>query len=377
LYWKVQNQRLHAKEEEEEDEEEYEPDIGAFREDLPTYTREEIAKHTFVAIRVWTTYKRGVYDITDYVNSHPGGSAKIMLSAGGSLEPFWNMYTQHKTPDIASIAERYRIGNVEESEVVEEVDKNDPYANEPKRNPMLKVVSQKPFNAETPPPLLIESYITPNEMFYVRNHLPAPDIDEAKWFLEVIGPDGKRKCYRLCKLKQCFPKKTTMVTLMCAGDRRSEMIEVKEVKGLKWGPGAIGNAEWTGAILEAVLKDAGIDLDKTDKKHLVFEGVDMGPDGGVYGASIPVELARILRKEMLIAYDMNGESLPRDHGFPARIILPGVVGARQVKWIKKIYLSDEESESHWQRKDYKVMCHPYDSVYAQCVTLMTACMLSV
>lgn len=131
------------------------------------------------------------------------------------------------------------------------------------------------------------------------------------------------------------------------------MVNIKSVKGLNWGAAAIGNAEWSGVMLTDLLKLSGIDLDKTNKKHLVFEGMDKGPEGSVYGASLPIELARSLKDEIIIAYEMNKEEIPRDHGYPVRVIIPGVVGARQVKWLNKIYLSDEESECHWQRRDYK------------------------
>lgn len=344
LYWKLQNQKLYAAE--------HEIEPGAIRGDLPTYTLAQVATHKNKQKRIWVTYKNGVYDITDYVSSHPGGS-KILLAAGGSMEPFWNMYAVHKHPEILSIAETLRIGNITEVSVDETTNTDDPYANEPKRSPLLIPSSKKPFNAEPSPELLVDNFVTPNDIFFVRNHLPVPNIDESDWYLEVVGPNNKQTCYLACRLQMCFKKKTTMAALQCAGDRRNEMIEIKEVKGLTWAQAAIGNAEWSGALLNDVLKDAGIDIESTQKKHLVFEGMDQGPDGGVYGASIPIELARALKNEIIIAYEMNGEPLSRDHGFPARVIIPGVVGARQVKWLKKIYLSDEESDSHWQRRDYK------------------------
>jgi sulfite oxidase len=102
-----------------------------------------------------------------------------------------------------------------------------------------------------------------------------------------------------------------------------------------------------------VLRYCGIDLDKVDCEHIQFEGMDAGPDGTTYGASIPIELARDLKNDIIVAYKMNGEDIPKDHGYPLRIIIPGVVGARQVKWLNKIVLSKDESFSHWQRRDYK------------------------
>jgi sulfite oxidase len=141
--------------------------------------------------------------------------------------------------------------------------------------------------------------------------------------------------------------------VQCAGNRRSDMTKIKAVNGLNWRAAAIGNAEWSGATLNDVLLRAGIDIDKVDCKHVQFEGLDKGPEGSTYGASIPIDLARQLKNEILVAYEMNGQDIPADHGFPVRIIIPGIVGARMVKWLHKIILSDKESDCHWQQRDYK------------------------
>jgi DMSO/TMAO reductase YedYZ molybdopterin-dependent catalytic subunit len=102
-----------------------------------------------------------------------------------------------------------------------------------------------------------------------------------------------------------------------------------------------------------VLKHAGIDIDKVDCKHVQFDGFDKDPAGAPYGASIPIEMARMLKRDIIVAYEMNGQDIPRDHGDPVRIIIPGIVGARQVKWLTTIKLSQEESSCHWQQNDYK------------------------
>nr|KAG5706776.1 hypothetical protein BaRGS_007279 [Batillaria attramentaria] len=169
--------------------------------------------------------------------------------------------------------------------------------------------------------------------------------------LDVEGPKKVLKFTYDDLIK--LPKKSVAAVVQCAGNRRSDMVDIKPVKGLNWGAAAIGNAEWSGVRLSDLLKQCGINLDTTTKKHLVFEGMDKGPEGSVYGASIPIELAKSLKDEIILAYEMNGKQIPRDHGYPVRVIIPGVVGARQVKWLNKIYLSDEESECHWQRRDYK------------------------
>ncbi|KAJ8984700.1 hypothetical protein NQ317_004959 [Molorchus minor] len=161
-----------------------------------------------------------------------------------------------------------------------------------------------------------------------------------------------------------MPKCTITATLMCAGNRRSEMTKIKSVKGLNWGPAAIGNATWTGVRLRDVLIRAGINEDDDTYKHVQFEGIDLDVTGKSYGASIQFWRAIDKRADVILAYEMNGVALPKDHGFPLRVVVPGVVGARNVKWLEKISVSKDESDSHWQQNDYKgfAPCVDYDTV---------------
>ena len=99
------------------------PEAGKLKTGLPTYSLADVAKHKTKESRIWVRYKNGVYDITDYIAHHPGGSSKIILAAGGSLEPFWNLYAQHKTEEVFEIIEGFRIGNIVEEEKEEEEEK--------------------------------------------------------------------------------------------------------------------------------------------------------------------------------------------------------------------------------------------------------------
>ena len=129
------------------------------------------------------------------------------------------------------------------------------------------------------------------------------------------------------------------------------MRKFREVKGLNWETTAISNAEWTGVKLADVLAYAKASEDKVS--HVLFQGLDRDLDGTPYEASIPAETAFDPRKDVMLVYKMNGEEIPYDHGYPLRVIVPGTVGARQVKWVNKIILSETESQSHWQQNDYK------------------------
>ena len=136
----------------------------------------------------------------------------------------------------------------------------DMFAGEPARHPALKVVNMKPFNAEIPLELAADSFYTPNELFYVRNHLGTPNFtSEDEYELEItgIGLPEEGKTLTLSDIKK-FPKYEVVSTVQCGGNRRAEMKAVKDLKGLPWTGGAIGNAKWGGARLYDVLKASGI-----------------------------------------------------------------------------------------------------------------------
>lgn len=332
-------------------------DAGSFRSDLPTFTWDQIRAHSTPASGIWVVFKNGVYDISDFVSNHPGGS-KIKLAAGGSLEPFWELYTVHKSREVYEMLEGLRVGNVVEPPPVQ-AKPTDEFSGDPERSPAMLVISQRPFNAEPPSELLTESYHTPSSLFFVRNHMPVPDVDVEHYRLTVTGPKGS-KTFSLDELKSSFEHHRVAATMQCSGNRRTELSAVRPVKGLAWKTGAISNAEWTGIRLLDVLSHLGYTEDDANIQHVQFEGLDKDTTGTFYGASIPVDMAFNPRADVLLAFEMNGEPLPRDHGFPVRVIVPGVIGARSVKWLSHIVLSDDESQSFWQRKDYKTFSPSVD-----------------
>jgi len=317
------------------------------------YSRDEVSNHKTKETGVWVIYGNNIYDITDFIEGHPGGSNKIILAAGGNLEPYWDMYAIHKKPEIISILQGYYIGELRKEDWIVEEKKQGPFANDPKRHPALIANSKEPFNAETPPVLAADSLITPNDLFYVRNHLPVPDIDVNNFNLHIEGNGLSKKVSLTVDELKKYKKTSVVAAVQCAGNRRSEMNPIKKVKGLSWSSNAISNAEWSGVLLIDLLKDLGFDENSKDVKHIHFEGADEDPTGAVYGASIPAD--KIIKKNLpiMIAYEMNGEPIPRDHGFPLRLVAPGIVGARSVKWLKHIKLSDKEYQGHWQQNDYK------------------------
>ena len=301
-------------------------------------------------------YEDKVYDITDWVGAHPGGEV-ILRAAGSSIEPYWNIFSIHKTPYVREILEQYLVGRIHPDDLVhgrpsqEAIE--DPFETDPQRDSRLRVITQKPCNAETRGDELANSFLTPNEVFYVRNHMWVPVVDEAEadqHNIRIELPNGDIKNYTLGDLKARFRQYTVSAVLQCSGNRRSDMTKyAKKTNGLQWTTGGISCAQWHGVRLRDVLADAGLSTDDPgeDAQHVQFSGLE------AYGASIPIAPALDPRGDVLLAFGMNGQVLPRDHGYPVRVIVPGHVAARCVKWVNKIVISDEESNSQWQRRDYK------------------------
>lgn len=187
-----------------------------------------------------------------------------MWGAGKQLESFWDHFPVHKKKDVLEILEAYRIGNLKVDELKKPATSTvDAFANDPKRSPLLTVLTQRPFNAETPKSVSADNLVTSNELFFVRNHLPVPQIDPAKYRLEIVTTAAKNTKARTVSLSldeirsAKLPIHTIPVTLQCSGNKRRFMNEVEPVQGLMWDVNAISNAEWTGVLLKDLLDHFG------------------------------------------------------------------------------------------------------------------------
>ena len=219
------------------------------------FSRADVAKHKTPEEGIWVTYKDGVYDITDFVQSHPGGSKRIMMAAGGRIDPFWQLYQQHlDTKVIDDVLMPLRIGTLNPDEPKIK-DDDDPYANEPERHPALVVRKIKPFNAESPIELLTESYLTPNALWYTRHHHPVPVVDPKEFRLGAkTHTSGTFKTndmsfddvasLTLEDIQQQFTKHEVTATMQCGGNRRSGHNTLGKTEGLNWSIGAISTAKF-------------------------------------------------------------------------------------------------------------------------------------
>jgi sulfite oxidase len=221
----------------------------------------------------------------------------------------------------------------------------------------LFVHSKDPPNGEPALEQLADEALTPFERFFVRNHGSTPTIDVADYRLEISGLVRNRLAFSYQQLNVRFRPQKIEATLTCAGNRRSEHSLTKQVEGVPWGAGAIGNARWTGVPLSVLLRAAEV---KEEAKHVWFEGLDSVKHGGetiAFGGSIPIDRAMAGPDEggALIAYQMNGRPLGAEHGYPARAIVPGYIGARSVKWLGRIVVSDRPSDNHFLQGAYKII----------------------
>ncbi|PYL18420.1 MAG: sulfite oxidase [Verrucomicrobia bacterium] len=211
------------------------------------------------------------------------------------------------------------------------------------------VRGEAPLNLEMPFETL-DGFITPTKSFYVRTHFPIPKIDKNKWRLRIEGDVEKPFEINYDGLLKLESNKIA-ATLECAGNNRN-FLEPK-VKGVQWGLGAVGNAEWTGVPLSILLDRAKV---KPTAREVILEGADRGkledpksPAGDLnFARSIPLEKAN----DVLLAYKMNDVDLPSEHGFPLRAIVPGWYAMASIKWLQRIIVTDRPFNGYYQTLDY-------------------------
>ena len=201
-----------------------------------------------------------------------------------------------------------------------------------------------------------QGYLVPIDRFFVRNHTSTPIIDSAGWQLRIFGAGLRHAPFTLTydELRR-LPSETVTATVECAGNGRSYFTtqQGQTVSGTAWKLGGVGVARWRGVRLSTVLRRAGLGRNAVDvlpvglDPNYVTGGVDLGP------VRRPLPLRKALH-DVLLAYEMNGEPLPADHGHPVRLVVPGWIGIASIKWLGSIEVSDAPLFSPWNTQFYRL-----------------------
>ncbi|KAI9760673.1 MAG: hypothetical protein M4579_001537 [Chaenotheca gracillima] len=217
---------------------------------------------------------------------------------------------------------------------------------------------EKPLNREPDLKKLTASFYT-EEGAYDRNHGPIPKIDVESHVVQVDGTVKTPLSLSIRQLQNDFPQHSIVCALQCAGNRRHTMRTLlKEVQGIDWGDGAVMNCQWRGPRLRDVLNKAGLSLSKADRKraHIAFACFATPcQEDTWFGASIELERGMREDGDVILALEMNHHPLHPNHGFPVRVVAPGIAGARSVKWLDRITVQLTESSNFYQQHDYKVL----------------------
>lgn len=213
---------------------------------------------------------------------------------------------------------------------------------------------QQPLNIAPELNVLWYDYLTSDEYFFIRNHGDIPTFTPETYRLVVDGAVNQPMTLSLHDLQTRWRSQTLTVTMACAGNRRTDLHAIAPiVDEIIWEHNAIGNAAWTGASLADILHTAGLPADPTGW-HVAFEGADRIDQHGrtiSFGASI--SLVRALEGDVLLAWAMNDVPLSPARGYPVRIIVPGFIGARSVKWLTRITVQAQPSDNYYQQKAYR------------------------
>lgn len=348
------------------------PQKIAANDDLePMITYEEVKKMCGEEDRLVVAYKGSVYDVTEFTG-HPGGVGRLQMASGGDLEVFWKVYTQHNRGHVVEhVMAPYKIGEMSDKDMqritAETHYDSSAYHQDPEPYPDLLVNTRYPCNCEGRLSTLTDSWRTPIGRHFVRNHNSVPVIDPNEYTLTVHGVGCQKTTFTLDDLKTKFPKYDVTTVIQCNGNRREDFHyydgETPAFGPPHWVAGAIGCATWSGVRLRDVLKASGMDVDAislrqieapADAKQIGLLGYDSDEVGNQYCCSFPFDKAIDPFGDCIVAYEMNGEPIPRPHGYPVRCIVPGLAGARNCKFLEKIEVTDKPCDGHSNWKQYAV-----------------------
>jgi DMSO/TMAO reductase YedYZ molybdopterin-dependent catalytic subunit len=223
-------------------------------------------------------------------------------------------------------------------------------ASEP--GPLIQLASRPPNYESTR--AAFGSRITPLERFYIRSHFDTPLVDPAIWRLSIGGLVERPLTFSLAELES-MPQATIEAVLQCAGNGRA--LFRPRVPGVQWTRGAMGNATWTGVRLADLLRRA---RPKPSARHLQLGGADRPSMDNTPRFLRGIPLDKGLDPDTLVATRMNGRPLARDHGAPARLVVPGWVADDWIKWLTEIELLAAEPDTFFYRTGYRFPIAPVE-----------------
>jgi DMSO/TMAO reductase YedYZ molybdopterin-dependent catalytic subunit len=203
-------------------------------------------------------------------------------------------------------------------------------------------------------------HLTPASRFFVRNHTSTPVIDPRTWRLRVHGDGVRRQLSLSLRDLDRLPSRDVTAFIECAGNGRSFFASQQgtPASGTQWRLGAVGVARWRGVPLGEVLERAGLRRDAVD---VMPQGLDAPvTSGGVAQGHVrrPLPVGKAL-DDVLLALEMNGRDLPPDHGFPARVVVPGWIGIASIKWVGDLEVSRSPLSSPWNTTSYRMFGPEY------------------
>jgi DMSO/TMAO reductase YedYZ molybdopterin-dependent catalytic subunit len=214
----------------------------------------------------------------------------------------------------------------------------------------MNVLSKRPEDLEMPLSGFSD-YLTPIEHFFVRTHVYVPTVNLNDWRLSIDGEVATPLTLTMEELKK-LPSVQLDSVVECAGNGRGFVDP--PVPGLQWTNGSVGNGRWRGVRLADVLKRAGM---KDSGKEILFNGADV-PIGTMQDFRRTITVKKALDTNTLLAYEMNGVTLPVKHGFPLRVVAPGWASDSWVKWLTNITVLDKEFDGFWMKNAYRKPDHP-------------------
>lgn len=281
--------------------------------------------------------ERGLFEYLD--SDNPGLSRRSLIKSGlaaGLVGPAWRMLGMR-----VPMARFLPVGLFPAASFATE--QGSPIAKiELPGKPGLRLLNDRPLNAETPAHLLDDS-ITPTSALFVRNNgIPPAMANPATWTLKVHGESCERpQTFTLAQLREKFTSQTLALQLECGGNGRSEFRP--RASGNQWTTGAIGCPQWTGVALADVLKACGV---ADDAQYVAYVSADTHLSGDPTKKPISrgVPLAKAMEKESLLAFELNGQPITADHGAPLRMVCGGWPGSVSGKWVTEILVRDREHD---------------------------------